>query len=69
MRLDVNEFHTPLKACAYRKKGIVPLLREFARVQFFRGVCGTNARAYLVEVSDWRGTCLVERPEKGGLCL
>ena len=31
--------------------------------------CGTNARAYLVQVSDQRGTCLVERPAKGELGL
>ena len=26
-------------------------------------------RAYLVHVSDQRGTCLVEKPAKVGLCL
>ena len=28
-----------------------------------------NTRAYLVQVSDQRGTCLVENPAKGDLCL
>ena len=61
----------PLKACAYRKKGMPPLLRGFARVQFVRGVSRTNTRAYylVVQVSDERGTCLVEKPAKSGLCL
>ena len=57
-----------LKACAYRKKGML-LLRGIAHRQFIHGVCGANTRAYLVQVSDQRGTCLVERPAKGGLCL
>ena len=30
---------------------------------------GTKTKAYLVQVSDQRGTCLVETPAKGGLCL
>ena len=38
-------------------------------IQFVHGVCGTNTRAYLVKVSDQRGTGLVEKPAKGGLCL
>ena len=29
------------------------------------GVCGAKTRAYLVQVSDQRGTCLVEKPAKG----
>ena len=52
-----------------RKKGTVLLLRGIARVHFVRGVCGTNARAYLIQqVNDQRGTCLliVERPAKKG---
>ena len=48
---------------------MMSLLREIARVQFVRGVSGTNTRAYLVQVSGQRGTCPVERPAKGGLCL
>ena len=62
-------FHMPLKACAYRKKGMMLLPRGFARGQFVRGVCGTKTRAYLVQVSDQRGTCLVEKPAKGCMCL
>ena len=38
------------------------LLREFARVQFVRGVRRTNTRACLVQMSDQRGNCLVDRP-------
>ena len=53
-------FHMPLKACAYRKRGMMLLLRGFARDQFIRGVCAINTRAYLVRVSDQRGTCLEE---------
>ena len=45
------------------------LLREFARVQFVRGVCGTNTRVYLVQGSDQREICLAEKPAKRGLCL
>ena len=45
-----------------------PLLQGIARFQFVRGVCETITRAYLVQVSDQRRTCLVERPAKGGLC-
>ena len=49
---------------------MMPLLRGIARVQFVRGVRETNPRAnYLLQVSDKRGTCLVERSAKGGLCL
>ena len=60
----------PLKACAYRKKGDECFcLAELNAAQFVRGECGTNTRAYLVQVSDGRGTCLVEKPAKGGLCL
>ena len=42
---------------------------ELNAIQFVRGVCGTNTSAYLVQVSDQRGTCLVEKPAKGDLCL
>ena len=59
----------PLKACAHIKKRMMPVLRGIARVQFGRGVCGTNTRAYLVQASDQRGTCLVEIPAKGTLRL
>ena len=61
----VKGFHMPLKACSYRKKGMMLLPRGIARVQFVRGVCGTNIR---VQVSDQRGTCLVkvEMPAKKG---
>ena len=45
------------------------LPRGFARGQFVRGVCGTKTRAYLVQVSDQRGTCLVEKSAKGCMCL
>ena len=47
------------------------LSRGIARVLFVRGVSGTSKRVYLVQVSDQRGTCLVEKPTpaKGGLCL
>ena len=50
----------PLKACVYRKKGMVILpLGELNAIQLVRGVCGTTTRAYyLVQVSDQRGTCL-----------
>ena len=43
-------------------------LAESNAIQFVRGVCGTKTRAYPVQVSDQRGTCLVEKPAKGGLC-
>ena len=59
----------PLKAFAYnRKKG---MLTELNAVQFVRGVCGAKTRAYylVVQVSDQRGSCLVERPARDGLCL
>ena len=61
----------PLKACAYRKKEMMLFcLAELnAIIQFVRGVRGTNTIACLVQVSDQRGTCLVEKPAKGGLCL
>ena len=42
---------------------------ELHAIQFVRGVCGANTRAYLVQASDQRGTCLVETPAKCGLCL
>ena len=48
---------------------MMPLLREFADVQFVRGMSETNTRVYLVQVSGQRGTFLVERPAKGSLCL
>ena len=38
----------PVKACAYRKKGMVLCLAELNAIQFVRGVCGTKTRAYLV---------------------
>ena len=69
IRLDIKGFDPPLKACAYTKKGIVLLPRGIARVQFVRGLCGTHARVYLVQVSDHRGTCLEDKPTKCGLCL
>ena len=50
-------------------EGVVLFPRGIARVQFVRGVYATNTRAYLVQASDQRGTCLVERPAKGGPCL
>ena len=65
-------FQMPLKACAYRKKGDDAFaLRKLNAVQLVRGVCGANTRAYLVQVGDRRGTCLlvVQIPAKGGLCL
>ena len=55
--------------CVYEKGVDVFASRNVNAVQFVRGVCGTNTRAYLVQVSDQRGTCLVEIPAKGGLCL
>ena len=58
-RLGIKGFHMPLKACAYRKKGMMILpLGKLNAIQFVRGVCGTKIRAYLVQVSDQRGTCL-----------
>ena len=42
------------------KKGRCLCLADEQRVQFVRGVLGTNTRAYLVQVSDQRGTCLIE---------
>ena len=67
---EYKRFHMPLKACAHRKKEMMLLPRGIERyIQFVRGVCGTKTRAYLVRVSDQRGTCLVEKPAKGGLCL
>ena len=56
----------PLKACAYRKKGMMFFFRlaELNAFQFVRCVCGAKRRAYLVRVSDQRGPCLVEKPEK-----
>ena len=57
------------EACAYRKKGVMLLPRGMNAIQFVRGVCGTNTRACLVQVSDQRGICLVEKPAKGGVCL
>ena len=37
----IKGFHMPSsKACAYRKKGMMLLLRGFARVQFIRGCVG-----------------------------
>ena len=57
----------PLKECAYRKREMLLFLREFARVQFVRDVSGSNTRAYLVQVSDQHGTCLVARHAKRGL--
>ena len=48
MRLDMKGFHMLLKACAYRKKGMMGLsLAELIAIQFVRGVCGTKTRAYL----------------------
>ena len=58
----------PLKACAYRKKGMILLPSGIERysVRPWR-VVGTNTRrAYLVQVSGQRGTCLVEKPAKKG---
>ena len=69
MGWDIQGFHMQLKACAYRKKEIMFCLLRLNAIQFFRGVCGTNTRAYLVQVSDQRGTCLVEKPAKGGLSV
>ena len=47
IRLDIKGFHMPLKACAYRKKGMLLLPRGIERYyQFIRGVCGTNTRAF-----------------------
>ena len=45
------------------------LLEELHTVSSVRGMCGTKTRAYKVDVSDQRGTCIVERYAKGGLCL
>ena len=60
IRLDINGFHMPLKARAYRKKGMMLLPRvNLPAIQFVRGVCGTNTRSSLVQVSDQRGTCLL----------
>ena len=42
----------------------MPLLREFTRVQSVRGVSRTNARAYLVQMSDQRGAFLVENLQR-----
>ena len=58
----------PLKACAYRKKGMMLLPRaELHAVQFVRGVCGTNTRAYLVQVSGQRGNLPSRETCKGWL--
>ena len=59
----------PLKACPIGKRVWCFFLAELHAIQFVRGVCGTNTRAYLVQVSDQRRTCLVEKPAKDGLCL
>ena len=40
---------------------------ELNAIQFVRGACATNTRAYLVQVSDQCGTYLVEKPAKKGL--
>ena len=50
-------------------RGIERCLAELDAVQFVRGVCETSTKAYLVRVSDQRGTCLEEKSAKGGLCL
>ena len=68
--LDIKGFHMPLRQVRIgRKMGWWFYLAELNAFQFVRGVCGTNTRAYLVQVSDQRGTCLGEKPAKGGLCL
>ena len=63
----------PLKACVYRKKGMMHVLRRFARIWLSvlsAALCGTNTRVCQIQVSDQqRGTCTVEIPAKGGLCL
>ena len=58
----------PVKACAQLKRDITFASRNCTRlVQPWLG--GTMTKVYLVQESDDRGTCLVERPAEGGLCL
>ena len=47
---------------------MIHLLRTSQRVQrlLLSVVRGTNTKAYLIEVSDQRGTCRVERPARVG---
>ena len=50
----------------------MPLLRGIAHtcsVRPWRVWNYRSLRAYLVQVSEQRGTCLVERPAKGGLSV
>ena len=60
-------------ACAYRKRGMMLLLpRGIARYSVHPWhVCVEliHELICLVQVSDQRGTCLVEKPAKGALCL
>ena len=48
------------------KRGIC--FADLHTVSSYPWLCGTNARAYIVQVSDQRGTCIVDRLAKGGLC-
>ena len=62
----------PLKACDVRigKKGMMLLLRGLATrsVRPWRE-WNRYKRLSSTQVSDQRGTCLAERPAKGGLCV
>ena len=50
IRLDIEGFHIDLKACAYRKKGMMFLPRGIERysVRPWR-VCGSKTRAQLLK--------------------
>ena len=58
----------PLKACAYRKQGMMLLPRGIERYSV-RPWCGWNQNKnilfYLAQVSDQRGTCLANETCKG----
>ena len=58
-----------LEACAYSEKGICFCLAAWHVVQFARGLCETHTRACLVQVSNERGSCLVDEPANCGLFL
>ena len=62
-------FRMPLKARACRKKGMMLLIHGIARCSVRPWRVWNYTRAYLVQESDQRGTCLVEILAKGGLCL